>query len=55
MTVDIGGRISVENDYESRFVNLGSSLDFNQKQTTVDLGLSYTHSDIDAELDPTGG
>ncbi len=52
--VDIGGGISVENDYESRFVNLGGRMDFNQKHTTLDLGLSYTHSDVHAELDPLG-
>lgn len=49
--IDLGGGISVENDYESRFVNVGSRLDFNQKQTTLDLSLSYTHSDIHAEMD----
>ncbi|MBK8814497.1 MAG: DUF3570 domain-containing protein [Methylococcaceae bacterium] len=52
--LDVGGGISVENDYESRFVNIGGRMDFNQKQTTMDLGLSYTHSDINAELDPLG-
>jgi hypothetical protein len=53
-TVDIGGGISLERDYESRFVNLGGRMDFNQKQTTVNLGLSYTNSDIDALLEPLG-
>ncbi len=52
--VDIGGGISTERDYESRFVNLGGRMDFNQKQTTVNLGLSYTHSNIDAVMDPSG-
>lgn len=52
--VDVGGGISVENDYESRFVNLGGRMDFNQKQTTVNLGLSYTNSDTAATLDPDG-
>jgi Protein of unknown function (DUF3570) len=52
--IDIGGGISTEPDYESRFVNLGGRMDFNQKQTTVDLGLSYTNSDIHANLDPLG-
>ncbi|MEQ1559005.1 MAG: DUF3570 domain-containing protein [Methyloglobulus sp.] len=50
--VDIGGGISVENDYESRFGNLGGRWDFNQKQTSVNLGLSYTNSDTNAILDP---
>ncbi len=50
--VNVGGGISVENDYESRFVNLGGRMDFNQKQTTLNLGLSYTNSDTFATLDP---
>ncbi len=50
--VNVGGGISVENDYESRFANLGGRLDFNQKRTTVNLGLSYTNSDTHAFLDP---
>ncbi|NOS73397.1 MAG: DUF3570 domain-containing protein, partial [Methyloglobulus sp.] len=52
--VDVGGGISVENDYESRFVNLGGRMDFNQKQTSVNLGLSYTNSDTSATIDPDG-
>ncbi|MGZ8163122.1 MAG: DUF3570 domain-containing protein, partial [Methylobacter sp.] len=43
--LDVGGGISVENDYESRFGNLAGRLDFNQKLTTLNLGLSYTNSD----------
>jgi hypothetical protein len=50
--VNVGGGISVENDYESRFVNLGGRMDFNQKRTTVNVGLSYTNSDTFAHLDP---
>ena len=50
--MDVGGGISIENDYESRFVNLGGRMDFNQKQTTVNLGVSYTNSDTFATLDP---
>lgn len=49
--LDLGGGISSERDYESRFVNLGGKLDFNQKLTTVNLGLSYTNSDTNALLD----
>jgi hypothetical protein len=49
---DIGGGISVENDYESRFGNIGGRIDFNQKQTTVNWGVSYTNSDTNAQLDP---
>lgn len=50
----LGGGISSERDYESRFVNLGGRLDFNQKQTTVNLELSYTNSSVDAVMDPVG-
>lgn len=49
---NIGGGESVENDYDSRFGNLGLRLDFNQKRTSVNLGLSYTNSDTHAILDP---
>lgn len=48
---DVGGGISLEDDYESRFVNLGGRLDFNQKLTTLNAGLSYTASDTKAQLD----
>lgn len=48
----VGGGQSVENDYDSRFGNLGLRLDFNQKRTSVNLGLSYTNSDTHATLDP---
>jgi hypothetical protein len=50
-TLDVGGGISIERDYESRYGNLGARLDFNQKRTSLNLGLSYTNSDIDALLD----
>jgi Protein of unknown function (DUF3570) len=50
--LDIGGGISVENDFESRFGSLGGRFDFNQKQTTLNWGLSYTNSDTHALLDP---
>ncbi len=51
---DFGGGISVENDYDSRFVNLGGRFDLNQKQTTLNWGLSYTNSAIAATLDHVG-
>jgi Protein of unknown function (DUF3570) len=51
---DFGGGISVENDYNSRFVNLGGRFDFNQKQTTLNWGLSYTNSAIAATIDHVG-
>ncbi len=49
--VDVGGGISVENDYESRFVNWGGRLDFNNKLTTLNFSQSYTNSTISALLD----
>ncbi|NOU23616.1 MAG: DUF3570 domain-containing protein [Methyloglobulus sp.] len=52
--LEVGGGISIERDYESRFVNLGGRMDFNQKQTTVNLGLSYTNSAINAALNQDG-
>jgi hypothetical protein len=50
MEASVGGGISVENDYESCFGNLGLRKDFNQKQTSVNLGLSYTNSDTAVKL-----
>ncbi len=50
-TLDAGGGISIENDYESRFGNIGGRWDFNQKLTSLNLGLSYTNSDTNAILD----
>ncbi len=56
--LDIGGGISVEDDYESRFGSINSRFDFNQKQTSVNMGLSYTNSDTSAipdhDLGPYG-
>jgi len=49
--VDIGGGISTENDYESRFGNINTRWDFNQKLTSLNVGLSYTNSDTFATLD----
>lgn len=51
LTLGIGGGISLENDYESRFGNLSGRWDLNQKLTTLNLGLSYTNSDVSAILD----
>jgi len=42
---------SIERDYETWFGNVNGSLDFNQKLTTLNLGASYTSSDIDAKFD----
>jgi Protein of unknown function (DUF3570) len=47
----VGGGISVEDDYESRFGSIQARWDFNQKQTTLNAGLNYTHSDIHSILD----
>jgi hypothetical protein len=49
--VDVGGGISIEDDYESRFGNIGGRWDFNQKLTTLNVGLSYTNSDTNATID----
>jgi Protein of unknown function (DUF3570) len=49
--VSVGGGISIEDDYESHFSNLGGRLDFNQKQTTLTADLSYTNSETKATLD----
>ena len=42
--LDIGGGLSVERDYLSQFGNLAGRMDFNQKRTTLNFGLSYTNS-----------
>jgi hypothetical protein len=49
--VSVGGGISVEDDYESRFGNLGGRWDFDNKRTSLSLGLSYTNSRTNAILD----
>lgn len=49
--LDVGGGISIEDDYESRFGNIGGRWDFNRKQTTLNAALSYTNSDTHATLD----
>jgi len=49
--VDVGGGISIEKDYESRFGNIGGRLDFNQKLTSLTGGISYTNSDTSARFD----
>ncbi|MGH8527242.1 MAG: DUF3570 domain-containing protein, partial [Gammaproteobacteria bacterium] len=48
--LELGGGISLEDDYESRWGNANVRLDFNQKRTTLNLGFSYTDSDIGAIL-----
>ena len=49
--LEIGGGISQERDYESRWGSLHGRWDLNQKLTTLNLGLSYTRSDVEALLD----
>lgn len=49
--VSAGGGVSVEDDYESSFGNLGGRWDLNNKRTTLNLDLSYTNSDTDATID----
>jgi hypothetical protein len=49
--VSVGGGISIEDDYESRFGNVGLRWDINQKNTTLNLDLSYTNSDTKAVRD----
>ena len=47
----MGGGSSMENDYQSRFGNMGGRWDFNQKLTSLNLGASYTNSQVNATLD----
>jgi hypothetical protein len=49
--LDLGGGVSHEPDYESRFGSLSLRRDLNRKLTSLSLGLSYTDSDIKALLD----
>lgn len=50
-TYRIGGGVSREQDYHSRFFNLGLQRDFNQKRSSLDLALSHTRSSTSAILD----
>ena len=49
--LDIGGGISIEDDYESSWGNINGRWDFNQKLTTLNAGLSYTNSNTHATVD----
>lgn len=51
VAASVGGGISVEDDYESRFGNAGLRWDLNQKKTTLNVDLSYTNSSTHAVLD----
>ena len=50
-SINVGGGISVENDYESRFVNWGGTVDLNNKLTTLNFSQSYTNSTTSAVFD----
>lgn len=49
--LELGGGVSVEDDYVSGFGNANGRWDFNQKLTTLSAGLSYTHSNTYARND----
>jgi hypothetical protein len=50
--VNVSGGVSNERDYHSAFGGVAGRLDLNQKLTTLNLGLNYNHSDINALLNP---
>lgn len=47
----LGGGLSDERDYRSRFLNLGARLDLNERGSTLSAGLSHTRSRTAAALD----
>jgi len=49
--IALAGGLSHENDYQSSYGRLNTRFDFNQKLTTLNVGLSYTHSNTQAILD----
>jgi hypothetical protein len=49
--VNLGGGVSLEPDYLSRFINVSGRRDLNHKLTTLNWGASYTWSDIHASLE----
>lgn len=52
-SVSVGGGVSSERDYDSHFLSANGSMDFNQKLTTVNAGLSFTDSAINSEPVPS--
>lgn len=48
---NLNAGVSSEPDYLSRFAGAGALFDFNAKQTSLNLGLTYASSDIHATLD----
>lgn len=51
VALDVGGGLSLENDYESYYGNIGGRWDLNQKLTTLKWGISYTGSETHAIID----
>lgn len=51
--LNFGGGVSQEPDYNSAFGSINGRMDFNQKLTAVNVGLSYNNSDINALINPT--
>ncbi len=49
--LNVGGGLSVENDYKSSYGNVSGRLDFNQKLTSAKFGFGYTSSETSAILD----
>lgn len=52
LSLDLGGGVSSEDDYDSYFLNTSGHLNFNNKLSTVNWGLNYTNSTITAWRDP---
>lgn len=48
---NVNAGVSSEADYLSRFAGAGARFDFNEKQTTLNFGVTYTSSAIHATLD----
>ncbi len=51
-TLEGASGVSLEHDYESRWGSANARFDFNQKLTSLAVGAGYTHSRLDAILDP---
>jgi hypothetical protein len=50
--LELGLGFSDERDFSSQYASLNTRRDFDQKLTTLDLGFSFTDSDVDATLGP---
>ncbi len=51
LELDVGGGISVEDDFTSRFASVGTTWDLDQSRTSLRLVLSFTDSETTALLD----